>query len=80
MSQSFKESIEKRQDIFDKYRDQDLKVRESMRNEMQSIGDETHAQITTILTNEQMEELTAIKEKKRARMDRLIHYPGTIGF
>jgi len=65
-----KESIAKRRAVFDKYSGQKLTEKESMRNEMQSIGDETHAQLSTILTDEQMETLNKIKEEKRSRFNR----------
>ena len=75
-----KESMEKRQEVFDKYRDQGQQVRQAMRNEMQAIGDETHEQFSTILTAEQMEELNAIQEERRAKMDRRLDRPGHRGF
>lgn len=75
-----KESIKKRREVFDKYKDEGLEARESMRNEMQTIGDETHAQLSTVLTDEQMEKLITIKEEKRARMDRRMNRPGPRGF
>jgi len=55
-------------------------VRQATRDEMQAIGDETHAQLSTILTDEQMEELNAIKEERRARKDRRMERPGRMGF
>jgi Spy/CpxP family protein refolding chaperone len=75
-----KESIEKKRQIFDKYSEQGIQVRESMRNEMQSIGDETHDRLSTVLTNEQMEELLIIKEEKRARMEERRNSPRSRGF
>jgi Spy/CpxP family protein refolding chaperone len=74
------ESMEKKRAIFDRYRDENIKARESIRNEMQNIGDETHAQLSTILTDEQMEELNAIQEEKRARMDKRFNRSGPMGF
>jgi len=64
-----KESMEKRQ-----------QVRQAMRNEMQTIGDETHEKLATILTDEQMEELNSMKEERRARKDRRMDRPGQMGF
>ena len=55
-------------------------VRQSMRDDMQAIGDETHAQLSTILTEDQMDELNAMKEKKRARMEQRMDRPGRMGF
>ena len=75
-----KESIEKRKEIFDKYRDEGLRVRESMRSEMQSIGDETHAQLSTILNDSQRKELNAIKEERHERRDRCMNRPGPMGY
>ena len=65
-----KESIDKRRMVFEKYRDQGLKVKQAMRSEMQAIGDATHTELATILSDEQMEELNAMKEEKRARMEK----------
>jgi len=75
-----KESMEKRQEIFDKYRDQDQQVRQAMRSEMQAIGDETHAQLSTILTDEQMEELNTLREERHTRMERRMDRPGHMRF
>ena len=55
-------------------------VRQSMRDEMQAIGDETHEQLSTILTSEQMEELHAIQEERGARKDRRMDRPGRKGY
>ncbi len=74
------ESMEKRQEVFDKYRDQGQQVRQAMRSEMQAIGNETHEQLSTILTAEQMEELNSIKEERRAQMERRMDRPGHMGF
>ena len=65
----FKESMIKRQ-----------LVRQAMRDDMQAIGDETHEQLSTILTEEQMEELNAIREERQARKDRRMDRPGRMGF
>jgi Spy/CpxP family protein refolding chaperone len=75
-----KESMKKRQEVFDKYRDQGLKARESIRNEMQTIGDEAHTRLSTILTDKQIEEFLAIEEKRRARMEKRMNRPGSKGF
>ncbi len=74
------ESITKRRDVYDKYRDQGLGARQSMREEMLAIGDETHAELSAVLTDEQVEELNAIQERRRARADRCIKGPGPMGF
>ena len=65
-----KEGIEKKQIIRDKYRREDLKVRQSMREEMRTAGDETHAKLSSILTEAQMEKLNAMREEKRARWNK----------
>jgi Spy/CpxP family protein refolding chaperone len=65
-----KESIDKRRAVFEKYREQGLKVKQAMRSEMQVIGDVTHAELATILSDEQIEELNAMKEEKRARIEK----------
>jgi len=75
-----RESIEKKREIFDRYREQGITVRESMRSEMQGIGDETHDRLATVLTDEQMEELLIIKQEKRARMEDRMNRPGPMGF
>jgi len=71
-----KESIEKRRAVFEKYAEQGLKVRQAMRSEMQAIGDATHAELATILSDEQREEFNTMKEEKRARMDKWMGRPG----
>ena len=75
-----KESIEKRKEIFDKYRDEGLRVKESMRSEMQNVGDKTHAQLSTILDDSQIKELNALKEERRERTDRRMHRIEPKGF
>jgi hypothetical protein len=70
-----KESIDKRRVVFEKYREQGLQVKQAMSSEMQAIGDATHAELATILSDEQMEELNAIKEEKRARMYKWMDRP-----
>ena len=74
------ESMEKRHEVFDKYRDQGQQVRQAMREEMHAIGDETHEQLSTILNAEQMEELNSIKEERRSKMERHTNRPGHMGF
>ncbi len=64
-----KESMEKRQE-----------VRQAMRDEMHAIGDETHGQLSTILTDDQIEKLNSIKEERRARMDSRMDRSGRMGF
>jgi hypothetical protein len=64
-----KDSIEKKREIFDKYSGQGIQSRESMRSEMQSIGDDTHDRLSAVLTDEQMEELLIMKEENRARSE-----------
>ena len=64
-----KESIEKRR-----------QVRQAMRNEMQAIGDETHEQLSTILTDEQVTKLNSMHQEKRARKERRMEHPGNMGF
>ena len=75
-----KESIDKRRVVFEKYGEQGLKVKQSMRSEMQAIGDVTHAELATILSDEQMEELNAMKEEKRARVEKWMDRSGPMGF
>jgi len=75
-----RESIDKRRAVFDKYREQGQNVRQSIRAEMQSIGDETHDRMAAILTEEQIKELDDIREVKRARMDKRMNRPGTMGY
>ena len=74
------ESMEKRREVFDKYGDQRQTTRQAMRSEMQAIGDETHERLSTILTDEQREELLTLKEQKRARMDERMNRTGPRGF
>jgi hypothetical protein len=44
---------------------------------MQVIGDETHKELSHILTDEQSEDLRTLKEERRARMDK---WMGRTGF
>ena len=75
-----KESIEKRRAVFEKYGEQGLKVKQAMRSEMLAISDVTHAELASILSDEQKEELNEMKEEKRARMDRWMDRAGPRGF
>lgn len=75
-----KESIEKKRGIFDKYGEKRSEVRDAMRSELRAEGDETEAELSTILTDEQMEDLRTFKEQKRARMDKRMNRPGPMGF
>ena len=74
------ETMEKRRAVFDKYGDQRQTTRQAMSSEMQAIGDETHEQLAPILTDEQMEELDAIQEERRARADKRMNRSGPRGF
>ncbi len=62
------DSFEKRREVFDRYWNQNQNVRQAKRAEMQAIGDETHEQLSTILNDEQMEDLDRIRELKRSGM------------
>lgn len=54
--------------------------RRVFRAEMQAIGDETHDQLSTVLTDEQIEELNALQEERRDRMGKRRNYRGPRGF
>jgi Spy/CpxP family protein refolding chaperone len=71
-----KESIEKKREVFDKYGEKRLEVRQAMRDEMQAIGDETHKQLSNLLTDEQIEDLRTLKEERRSRTDKWMGRPG----
>jgi hypothetical protein len=75
-----KESIDKKRAVFEKYREQGLKVKQAMRSEMQAIGDATHAELSTILSTEQVAGLNAMKEEKRARMEERMDRPGPMNY
>ncbi len=75
-----KESIEKKRGIFDKYGAKRREVKEAMRSELRAAGDETEAELSTILTDDQMEDLRTFKEQKRARMDKRMNRSGPMGF
>lgn len=75
-----KESIEKKRGIFDKYGEKRREVKEAMRSELRAAGDETEAELATILTDDQMEDLRTFKEQKRARMDKRMNRSGPMGF
>jgi hypothetical protein len=74
-----KESIEKKRALFEKYREQDVKIRQAMRDEMQSINDATRAELATILSDKQMEKYNTIKEEKRKRVDQWMGRHGARG-
>lgn len=63
-----KKSMEKREEVFGKYKDRKQQMQQAMRNEMQTIDDEIHEQLSKILTVDQMKKLTSIEEKRRAKM------------
>ncbi len=75
-----KESIEKKRGIFDRYGAKRSEVKEAMRSELRAAGDETEAELSAILTDDQMEDLRTFKELKRARMDKRMNRPGPMGF
>ncbi len=75
-----RESIEKRREVVDTYRTTGFPDRQVMRAEMWAIGDETHDELSAILTDEQMEKLDARKEARRARSGRWMNRPGPKGF
>jgi Spy/CpxP family protein refolding chaperone len=75
-----KESIAKKRVIFDKYGEKRWEVREAMRNELRAAGDETEAELSTVLTDEQIEDLRSFREQKRAWMDKRMNRPGPMGF
>jgi hypothetical protein len=70
------DSLENKREVFEKYSSQGQSARQDMRDEMQAIGDETEAQLATILTDEQMETLRTIREEKRARMETRMNRSG----
>ncbi len=49
-------------------------------SEEQAAGDETEAGLSSILTDEQMEDLRALREQRRVWMDKRINRPGPGGF
>jgi Spy/CpxP family protein refolding chaperone len=71
-----KESLERKREVFDKYGDKRQEFRQAMRAEMQTIGNETHKQLSNMLTDEQIEDLLTLKEERRARMDNWTGRPG----
>jgi len=74
------ESIEKKRLIFDKYGAERQNTRQAMRAEMQTVGDETEAELSTLLTDEQMEDLRTFRDQKRARMDKRMNRTDAMGF
>jgi Spy/CpxP family protein refolding chaperone len=71
-----KESLERKREVFDKYGEKSRGFRQAKRDEMQAIGDETHKQLSNILTDEQIEDLRTLKEERRTRMDNWMDCPG----
>jgi hypothetical protein len=75
-----KESVEKKRAIFDKYGENRFEVRQAMRDEMQTVGDETETELSGILTDEQMEDLRAFRDQRREWRDKRMNRPGPMGF
>ena len=75
-----KESMEKKRAIFDKYGEQKFEVRKAMRNEMRTVGDKTETELSTILTDDQMEDLRTFRDQKREWKDKRMNRPGSTGF
>lgn len=71
-----RESLARKHEVFEKYGDKRREVRQAMRDEIRAIGDETHEQLSNILTEEQIKELNVLKEERRARKDRWSGRPG----
>lgn len=65
-----KESLEKKREVFDKYGEKRREVRQAMRGELQAIGDSTHKQLSSMLTDEQIEDLRTLMEERPARMNK----------
>ncbi len=70
------ESIEKKKTVFEKYGG----IRQEIRSEMETIHDETEVELSSILTDEQIEDLRAFRDKRRAKMDKHMNRPGHMGF
>ncbi|UCD36062.1 MAG: hypothetical protein JSU90_04315 [Nitrospiraceae bacterium] len=75
-----RESLDKKRAVFEKYQGQGPSTRLAMRDEMLAIGDETHEQLSAILTAEQIDEHNAMQEERRARRDRRMDCPRADGF
>ena len=73
-------TMEKKRAIFDKYGEKRFEVKQAMRNEMQTVGDETEEELSTILTDDQLEDLRTFRDQKRERMDKRMDRPAPMGF
>jgi predicted DNA-binding protein YlxM (UPF0122 family) len=65
-----KESIEKKHEVFDNYGDNRQEIRQAMRDKLQGIDEETQKQLSSILTDAQMQDLRTLREERRARMEK----------
>jgi len=65
-----KESLEKKHEVFDSYGKTRQDVRQAMKDKLQAIDEETQKQLSVILTDAQMQDLRALREERRARMDK----------
>ncbi len=74
------ESMEKKRAIFDNYGEKRFDVKQAMRSEMQIVGDETEAKLSTILTDEQIEELRDFRDQRHQWKDKRMNRPGHMGF
>ncbi len=75
-----KESLDKKRLIYDKYGEKRFQVKQAMRDEMQTAGDAAEAELSTILTEEQMEDLRAFRDQKREWKDKRMGRQGPMGF
>ena len=72
-------NVEQRREIFDSYKGEGRQLKDSMRNEMQTIGEETETQLSSVLTDEQMEKFLEFREERRERMGKRMYKSGPDG-
>lgn len=72
-----KDSIQKKKEVFDKYGEKRWEVRQAMRDEMQAIGDDTHKQLSNILTDEQIDDFRTLMEERPAHMNKFMGRRGS---
>jgi len=65
-----KESLEKKHEVFDNYGENRQEIRQAMRDKLQAINEDTQKQLSSILTDAQMQDLRTLREGRHARMDK----------
>jgi uncharacterized protein YpuA (DUF1002 family) len=65
-----KESIEKKHEVFNNYGENRQEIRQAIRDKLQAIDEDTQKQLSSILTDAQMQDLRTLREERRSRMNK----------